>query len=196
VAGVEVELATRMLQDLDVHESDLLSKLLHVHGFVAHVYPPVASVSKDNPCPDGRGRVTTLSRDEADAGATFRERYGRPASDATRELERLVIGGDFGANGYTTVEQAELLAQRLDLRAGDRLLDVGSGRGWPGLYLAKVTGSSVVLTDIPEEGLATARRRAAVEGVAERSQAVVSSARRLPFKIESFEAVVHTDVLC
>jgi len=59
--------------------------------------------------------VPTLSRDEADAGAMFRERYGRPASDATRELERLVIGGDFGANGYTTVELAELLAQRLDL---------------------------------------------------------------------------------
>ena len=136
------------------------------------------------------------SRDEVDAGATFRERYGQPASDATRELERLVIGSDFGANGYTTLEQAELLAQRLHLRAGDRLLDVGSGRGWPGLYLAKLTGCSVVLTDIPEEGLATARKRAAVEGLAERSPAVVSSARRLPFRPESFEAIVHTDVLC
>jgi len=140
--------------------------------------------------------VPKQSRDEVDAGATFRERYGRPASDATRELERLVIGGDFGANGYTTVEQAELLARRLDLRAGDRMLDVGLGRGWPGLYLAKVTGCSVVLTDIPEEGLATARRRAAAEGLAERSPAVASSARRLPFRPESFEAVVHTDVLC
>jgi 2-polyprenyl-3-methyl-5-hydroxy-6-metoxy-1,4-benzoquinol methylase len=136
------------------------------------------------------------SRDEMDAGAMFRERYGRPASEATRELEGLVIGGDFGANGYTTVEQADLLARRLELQTGDRLLDVGSGRGWPGLYLAKVTGCSVVLTDIPEEGLATARKRAAVEGLAERSQAVVSSGRRLTFKIESFDAVVHTDVLC
>jgi 2-polyprenyl-3-methyl-5-hydroxy-6-metoxy-1,4-benzoquinol methylase len=140
--------------------------------------------------------MTTQSRDEMDAGATFRERYARPASDATRELERLVIGGDFGANGYTTLEQAHFLARRLELRAGDRLLDVGSGRGWPGLYLAKVTGCSVVLTDIPEEGLATARKRAAVEGLAERATAVASSARRLPFKSESFDAVVHTDVLC
>ena len=146
--------------------------------------------------PEWGEEVPTLSRDEADAGAMFRERYGRPASDATRELERLVIGGDFGANGYTTVEQAELLAQRLNLRAGDRLLDLGSGRGWPGIYLAKVTGCSVVLTDIPAEGLVTARKRAAVEGLAERSPAVVSSARRLPFRPESFEAVVHTDVLC
>ena len=138
----------------------------------------------------------TRSRDEEGAAATFRERYGRPVSQAATELERLVIGGDFGANGYTTIEQANLLAERLDLRAGDRLLDVGSGRGWPGLYLAKVTGCSVVLTDIPEEGLRIARQRSAVEALGDRSWAVASSARRLPFRLESFDAVVHTDVLC
>ena len=136
------------------------------------------------------------SRDEQDAAATFSDRYGRPASDATRELERLVIGGDFGANGYTTMAQADLLAAVLDLRGGQRLLDVGSGRGWPGLYLAKVTGCTTVLTDIPEQGLRIARDRAALEGVAERTAAVVASARRLPFEPQSFEAIVHTDVLC
>jgi protein-L-isoaspartate O-methyltransferase len=135
-------------------------------------------------------------RDEQDAAATFTERYGRPASDATRKLERLVIGADFGANGYTTLSQADLIARMLDLRKGHRLLDVGSGRGWPGLYLAKVAECTVVLTDIPEQGLRTALERASVEGIVERSQAVVASARRLPFAAESFDAIVHTDVLC
>ena len=136
------------------------------------------------------------TRDEQDAAATFGERYGRAASDATRELERLVIGGDFGANGYTTVAQADLMAEWLGLREGHRLLDVGSGRGWPGLYLAKTVGCTVVLTDLPEQGLRIAQDRAAVEGIAERSAAVAASARRLPFEAESFDAIVHTDVLC
>jgi hypothetical protein len=54
MARVEVELAIRMLQDLDVFASDLLSKLLHVHGHVAHVGPPVASVRRIIPARMGR----------------------------------------------------------------------------------------------------------------------------------------------
>lgn len=54
----------------------------------------------------------------------------------------------------------------------------------------------VVLTDLPEEGLRTARQRAAVEGVGGRATVVVASARRLPFADETFDAIVHTDVLC
>lgn len=137
-----------------------------------------------------------MSRDERDAAVWFRERYGLAPSDAARDLERSVIGGDFGANGYTTVVQADLIAERLHLNEGDRLLDVGSGRGWPGLYLAKATNCSLVLSDLPEEGLRTARGRAAGEGIAERTRAVVASARRLPFADETFDAIVHTDVLC
>lgn len=136
------------------------------------------------------------SRDEREAAITFAERYGRPSSDATRELERAVIGGDYGANGYTTLGQADLLAERLDLAGGRRLLDVGSGRGWPGLHLAKETGCSVVLTDLPEEAMRGAGGRARQEGIAGRCRAVVASARHLPFRAGTFDAIVHADVLC
>ena len=113
-----------------------------------------------------------------------------------RLIERAVIGGDWGANGYTTVRQADLLAQLLHLRPGMRLLDLGSGRGWPGLYLTARYGCETVLSDVPVEGLRRALARADTEDVADRVAAVASSARDLPFRAESFDAIVHTDVLC
>ncbi|HTF51516.1 MAG TPA: methyltransferase domain-containing protein [Pseudonocardia sp.] len=121
-----------------------------------------------------------------------------PASfgGVAERVERLVIGADFGADGYTTIEQADELARRLELRAGLRLLDLGSGRGWPGLYLAKTTGCRVVLTDIPVDGLRIAAARAATEGLNGQCAVVGSNGRYLPFVAETFDAIAQADVLC
>jgi hypothetical protein len=90
---------------------------------------------------------------------------------AARHVERLVIGADYGADGYTTVDQADQLARLLELRPGVRLLELGSGSGWPGLHLA-TTGCAIVLTDAPGHGvpppgvgLQRAARRASTEGL-------------------------------
>jgi SAM-dependent methyltransferase len=135
-------------------------------------------------------------RDEHQARARFQERYGDSLSPTARRIERRVIGGDWGANGYTTMAQADTLADRLGLSAGDRLLDLGTGRGWPGLYLAARTGCRVVLADLPLEGLRAAADRAAAEGLAARVGVVVAAASGLPFRAGGFDAVIHTDVLC
>ncbi|MGH2747438.1 MAG: SAM-dependent methyltransferase [Actinomycetota bacterium] len=135
------------------------------------------------------------SRDEREALANFAARYTIVPSTVVQDIERRVIGEVWGANGFTTVAQADLLADHLDLGVGRRLLDVGTGRGWPGLYLAKRTGCEVVLTDLPVEGLRLAQRRAQEERVLSFG-AAVASARSLPFKTGSFDAIVHTDVLC
>jgi SAM-dependent methyltransferase len=135
-------------------------------------------------------------RDEAQARALFQERYRNTPSFLTRTIEQRVIGGDWGANGFTTMTQADTLARELRLSAGDRLLDLGSGRGWPGLYLAARTGCRVVLTDLPLEGLRVAADRAAAEGLAARTGVVAAAASGLPFRANSFDVVIHTDVLC
>ena len=133
---------------------------------------------------------------ERDANARFSQRYGEERGDVVRAIELAVIGGDWGANGYTTIAQADQLADMLELAAGSLVLDIGAGRGWPGLYLAARTGCSVVMTDVPVEGLASARERAQREGLEDRAWPVNASARDLPFAAEIFDAVVHTDVLC
>ena len=135
-------------------------------------------------------------RDELQARALFQQRYRNTPSLVVCQIEQRVIGGDWGANGYTTMAQADTLARGLGLSAGDRLLDLGTGRGWPGLYLAARTGCRVVLADLPLEGLRVAADRAAEEGLAARTGVVASAASRLPFRAGSFDAVIHTDVLC
>ena len=54
----------------------------------------------------------------------------------------------------------------------------------------------MVLTDLPLEGLRVAVDRAAAEGLAGRAGMVVAAASGLPFRAGSFDAIVHTDVLC
>jgi SAM-dependent methyltransferase len=84
----------------------------------------------------------------------------------------------------------------LELRPGVRLLDLGAGRGWPGLCLTASTGCEVVLADVPVEGLVWAMARATREQLHGRAAAAAANARRLPFRPAVFDAIVHTDVLC
>ena len=127
--------------------------------------------------------------------ARFTDRYSQPLSDAALIVEREVIGANVGANGYTTLRQADALITHLDLRPGRRLLDVGGGRGWPGLYLAEKTGCTAMLTDVPEPGIRIAEKRASATSLRRRVSCLRAAGGSLPFRAGAFDAVVHTDTL-
>ena len=140
--------------------------------------------------------MRSSSRDEAAAARRYADAYAAAPTEAALLVERDAIGASVGANGYTTVDQADLLAERLKLRPGMRLLDIGAGRGWPGLHLAKRSGCEVVLSDLPVIALRDAAERARRDELQRRSACVVASANALPFTPGAFDAAVHTDVLC
>src|SRR5262245_38368151 len=129
-----------------------------------------------------------MTRAERETIEHFAERYRVAPAEVSRRIELAVIGGDWGANGYTTMAQADMLARELGLRPGDRLLDLGAGRGWPGLYLGATTGCQVVLADVPIEGLLVAAARAQRESLAAGAASVAASARGLPFRPAAFDA--------
>ena len=135
-----------------------------------------------------------MTRDK-DTISRFHNRYSLPVTDAALAVEREVIGANVGASGYTTVAQADALIPELRLRPGTLLLDVGAGRGWPGLYLARKTGCDVVLADIPAPALAAAAKRANEAGLSGRASPLRAAADYLPFQSSVFDAVVHTDTL-
>lgn len=126
----------------------------------------------------------------------FREQYLRGTSEVSRRLERMALGQDVGSNGYTTVAEAQRLAEVLELSAESLLLDLGAGRGWPGTYIGWSTGCRFVLSDLPREALQQARTYAENRGVESEMSAVRADGTALPFHPRSFDAVVHADVLC
>jgi len=118
-------------------------------------------------------------------------RLGTPAAERVR-VEAL---GSHLPNGYTSVEQADRIAEALALTPGQSLLDLGSGRGWPGSRVSERTGCRLVVTDLPLTALRTAAARMSHAGSAG-DGVVCADALRLPFRDACFDAASHTDVLC
>ncbi len=134
--------------------------------------------------------------DEQASFDRFSKKYRLGQSEVMRRVERSVCGCDYGATSWTTVDEAREVGEMLCLEPGKRLLDIGSGSGWPGVYLAKETGCDVTLTDLHPVGLRIALDRAATEGLAGSCSATVADGAALPFRSASFDALHHADVLC
>ena len=137
---------------------------------------------------------TGIARAEAELVDRFREYYLATDNEALRELEYRTLGAGYGGNGYTDTHQVERFLGLLGVGEGDWVLELGSGAGWPGLYIARATGARVVLSDVPWEGVAWGRRRGRDESIS--VDAVACLGTEIPFKDGSFEGVTHSDVMC
>jgi len=126
----------------------------------------------------------------------FGEIYKQGQLPIILEIEHSVFGSDYGANSWTTRRQADEIARLLNLQSHHDLLDLGSGSGWPGLYLAKQSGCRIVLVDLPITGLTIALQRSRRDGLNLQTLALAADAAQLPFYKQSFDAICHSDILC
>jgi ubiquinone/menaquinone biosynthesis C-methylase UbiE len=116
----------------------------------------------------------------------------RPAPDLAAAKSRQQAAwssGDYAVIGTTLQIVGEELCEALDLRAGQRVLDVAAGNGNVALAAAR-RWCEVVATDYVPALLERARRRAAADGLPMEFR--VADAEALPFPDESFDAVVST----
>ena len=97
--------------------------------------------------------------------------------------------GDYGVIGTTLQIVGEQLAESMDLRAGQSVLDVAAGNGNLTLAAAR-RWCEVTSTDYVESLLAQGRKRAEAEGLQIKFQ--VADAEDLPFADASFDAVAST----
>jgi SAM-dependent methyltransferase len=109
----------------------------------------------------------------AESFFTREDRYGPVLarlddSPTLRAIYRDVYGGDYPAEadpfGFVTLSELRVLAGVLAESGVTRLLDVGCGRGGPGLWLARELRVPLVGLDIVPEAVAAARRHAVAFG--------------------------------
>jgi phosphoethanolamine N-methyltransferase len=138
----------------------------------------------------------TRSREEQDQRERLDELYVRAQSPVMLSIDRSVCGCDYGGSSWTTRAEAQQIAALLGLQPGLRLLEVGAGSGWPGLYMAETSGCDVVLVDLPLAGLRIAAERAGKDRIPGTCWTVLADAAMLPFPDGSFDVVSHSDLLC
>lgn len=97
--------------------------------------------------------------------------------------------GDFGVIGTTLQIVGETLCEAVDLRAGEKVLDVAAGNGNCSLAAAR-RWCDVVSTDYVPSLLADGRRRAHAERLPIQFQE--ADVERLPFVSESFDVVLSS----
>jgi ubiquinone/menaquinone biosynthesis C-methylase UbiE len=97
--------------------------------------------------------------------------------------------GDYAIIGTTLQIVGERLAEAMDLRSGQKVLDVAAGNGNVTLAAAR-RWCEVTSTDYVDSLLARGRQRAEAEGVAVQFQ--TADAEDLPFTDGAFDAVVST----
>ena len=117
-----------------------------------------------------KGRRHSVARDRAAVSHHY---------DVSNEFYRLVLGPSLTyscavfTNDATTLEQAqankyELVARKLGLREGQRLLDVGCGWGGMALHAAEHHGVRVVGVTVADRQVDLASKRAADAGLVDR----------------------------
>jgi ubiquinone/menaquinone biosynthesis C-methylase UbiE len=111
-----------------------------------------------------------------------------PPSVKARQ-QAMWASGDFAVIGTTLQLVGELLCEELDLRAGERVLDVAAGNGNATLAAARRFGR-VTSTDYVPALLERGRLRAEAEGLDVTFE--VADVEALPYSPASFDVVVST----
>ena len=113
------------------------------------------------------------TRREQQAKDRFSERYREQRADVVRTIEHTVIGGDWGANGYTTIAKQTSSVRYLPASTA-RCCSTSVQAGLARPTWATMTGCSVV-DRRPDEGLSVARRTKSRRGRAQGSSLATST---------------------
>ena len=115
------------------------------------------------------------------------------ASAYQRDAVALILGDSYHPGGLDLTRR---LARALELRPGDRVLDVASGPGTTAFLLASELGVEVDGVDLGDHTVAKVNAAAAAQGIDDRVRFHVGDAERIPIPEASVDAVVCECAFC
>jgi SAM-dependent methyltransferase len=129
----------------------------------------------------------------------FETSFATPVSAVQQGVFRAVFGSEYpaGVEPFSFVSRTELerFGVEVKLERNGRLVDVGCGRGGPGLWVAANTDARLTGVDIAESALAAAKQRAESLGLAARAEFVLGTFDSMPLASGSHDAVMSVDAL-
>jgi 16S rRNA (cytosine967-C5)-methyltransferase len=152
----------------------------------------------NNETPPVAIRVVTSSHEEIDvleklrsAGATIEPskiaKHAWRIAGATGEVRKLVQSGEI----YIQDEASQLVAELIDVQAGERILDLCAAPGGKTTSIADRVGSaSVLATDVSLRRLETVAHNVESHRLGNVSLMVADADKTLPFRDESFDRVL------
>jgi SAM-dependent methyltransferase len=142
----------------------------------------------------------TQATDTLAAEARYRPVLENQSKSPTlRDIYQQAYGADYPQDidpfGFLTRTELHYISGELELAPGGRLVDLGCGRGGPGMWLAREAGAELVGIDIAPEGVAEARSRVAEFGLRGRARFTAASLTGTGEADDTFDAAVSIDVL-
>ena len=124
----------------------------------------------------------------------FTSVFDAPSSPIHARIWAEVYGDDYPAElepySFTTRSELRRVVAELGLAPGDLLVDVGCGRGGPGLWVASTAGASLLGVDISPTALDAARARAAALGLGDSATYAEGSYESIPLEAGSARGVL------
>ena len=134
-----------------------------------------------------------------DWAKVFEAEFATPVSAVQTRVWREVFGSEYpeGVEPYSFVSRTELARFSAEVMVDGKghLVDVGCGRGGPGLWVAAHTGARLTGVDIAASALKAAEQRARSLGIAERARFALGSFESVPLESDSVDAVMSVDAL-
>ena len=129
----------------------------------------------------------------------FEQVFKKERSESYRDIFREVYGDDYpeeiNPDSFVTITDLRTIAKNLNIGSAKSFIDLGCGRGGPGLWIARETGANYVGIDLSENAIKQAQDRSLDFKIKGTTKFQVGNMYSLNFPTNSFDGAISIDVI-